>query len=78
MPIGANAGLLWGPHLSDYQSVDLFSAEIPHRAEGRRFTDMGAADFRLYVRRNYLVGDKIEILLLREGKPRTVLLPLTQ
>ncbi|MCX6903511.1 MAG: hypothetical protein NTW03_08545, partial [Verrucomicrobia bacterium] len=31
VPMGANAGLLWGPHLCDYKSVDLFSAEIPHR-----------------------------------------------
>lgn len=47
VPIGANAGLLWGPHLSDYRSVDLFSAEIPHRAEGRKFTDDPLVAYRL-------------------------------
>jgi hypothetical protein len=47
VPIGANAGLLWGPHLSDFQSVDLFSAEIPHRAKGRRFTDDPLVAYRL-------------------------------
>ena len=47
VPMGANAGLLWGPHLSDYQSVDLFSAEIPHRAAGRRFSDDPLLAYRL-------------------------------
>jgi len=39
VPMGANACLLWGPHLADYQSVDLLSAEIIHYAETRRFND---------------------------------------
>ena len=47
VPIGANAGLLWGPHLADYQSVDLFSAEIPHQAEARRFSDDPLVAYRL-------------------------------
>ena len=47
VPMGANAGLLWGPHLADYQSLDLFSAEIPHRAEARRFSDDPLVAYRL-------------------------------
>lgn len=47
VPMGANAGLLWGPHLSDYQSLDLFSAEIPHHAEARRFSDNPLVAYRL-------------------------------
>lgn len=47
VPMGANACLLWGPHLSDYQSVDLFSAEIPHHAEARRFSDDPLVAYRL-------------------------------
>jgi len=37
--VTANAGLLWGAQLNDYQSLDLFSAEVPHRAEARRFRE---------------------------------------
>jgi hypothetical protein len=47
VPMGANAGLLWGPHLADYQSLDLFSAEIPHQAEARRFSDDPVVAYRL-------------------------------
>lgn len=47
IPVGANAGLLWGPHLSDYLSVDVFSAEIPHHAEGRRYSDDPLVAYRL-------------------------------
>lgn len=47
VPIGANACLLWGPHLADYQSLDLFSAEIPHHAEARRFSDAPLVAYRL-------------------------------
>lgn len=47
LPIGANAGLLWGPHLADYKSLDLFSAEIPHHAETRRFSDDPLVAYRL-------------------------------
>ena len=47
VPVGANAGLLWGPHLADYQSLDLFSAEIPHHAEARRFSDDPLVAYRL-------------------------------
>jgi hypothetical protein len=45
--MGANAGLLWGPHLNDFQSLDLFSAEIPHHAEGHRFSDDPLVAYRL-------------------------------
>lgn len=47
VPMGANACLLWGPHLCDYQSLDLFSAEIPHHAETRRFSDAPIVAYRL-------------------------------
>ncbi len=47
VPIGANACLLWGPHLADYPSLDLFSAEIPHHAETRRFSDAPLVAYRL-------------------------------
>jgi hypothetical protein len=47
VPMGANACLLWGPHLADYLSVDLFSAEIPHHAEARRFSDDPIVAYRL-------------------------------
>jgi hypothetical protein len=47
VPMGANAGLLWGPHLNDYQSLDLFSAEIPHHAQARRFSDDPLVAYRL-------------------------------
>jgi hypothetical protein len=47
VPMGSNACLLWGPHLSDYKSVDLFSAEIPHHAEARRFSDDPLVAYRL-------------------------------
>jgi hypothetical protein len=47
MPMGANACLLWGPHLSDYQALDLFSAEIEHHAPARRFSDNPLVAYRL-------------------------------
>lgn len=47
VPIGANACLLWGPHLCDYPSVDLFSAEIPHHAAARRWSDDPLVAYRL-------------------------------
>lgn len=47
VPVGANAGLLWGPHLADYRSIDLFSAEISHNAKARRFCDDPLVAYRL-------------------------------
>jgi hypothetical protein len=47
VPMGANACLLWGPHLSDYQALDLFSAEIDHHAAARRFSDSPLVAYRL-------------------------------
>lgn len=47
VPIGANAGLLWGPHLADFKILDLFSAEIPHHAEAKRFHDDPLMAYRL-------------------------------
>ena len=47
VPMGANACLLWGPHLCDYKCLDLFSAEIPHHAEARRFSDDPLVAYRL-------------------------------
>lgn len=47
VPMGANAGLLWPRHLSDYQSLDLFSAEILHHAASRRLSDDPLVAYRL-------------------------------
>ncbi|MDH7503381.1 MAG: hypothetical protein QHJ82_11820 [Verrucomicrobiota bacterium] len=38
VPMGANAGLLWAGHLSDYKALDLFSAETDHHAPARGFS----------------------------------------
>ena len=47
VPMGANAGLLWGNHLNDFKALDLFSAEIEHHAAERRFSDAPLAAYRL-------------------------------
>lgn len=47
VPMGANAGLLWPRHLSDYQTLDLFSAETDHQASARRCTDEPLFAYRL-------------------------------
>lgn len=47
VPMGANACLLWGPHLNDHQSLDLFSAEIQHHAESRKLSDDPLVAWRL-------------------------------
>jgi hypothetical protein len=47
VPIGANAGLLWPRHLTDYAALDLFSAETDHHASGRQFTDQPLVAYRL-------------------------------
>jgi len=47
VPMSANAGVLWPNHLVDYQSLDFFSAEIDHRASGRRFSDLPLFAYRL-------------------------------
>jgi len=47
VPIGANAGLLWGNHLNDFKALDLFSAEIEHHAAERRFSDAPLVAYRL-------------------------------
>jgi hypothetical protein len=47
VPMGANAGLLWAGHLSDYKALDLFSAETDHHASARRFSDLPVFAYRL-------------------------------
>ncbi|MBU6400683.1 MAG: hypothetical protein KGS61_10215 [Verrucomicrobia bacterium] len=47
VPMSANAGLLWGPHLNDYQALDFFSAEIEHHAAAKRFDDAPLLAYRL-------------------------------
>ncbi len=47
VPMGANAGLLWTEHLSDYKALDLFSAETDHHASARRFSDLPVFAYRL-------------------------------
>ncbi len=47
LPFGANAGLLWPNHLSDYRHVDLFSAEIEHHAAALKFTASPLVAYRI-------------------------------
>ena len=47
VPVGANAGLLWPGHLSDYRALDLFTAETDHHASGRRFSDLPLVAYRM-------------------------------
>jgi hypothetical protein len=47
IPMGANAGLLWPHHLSDYRTLDLFSAETDHHASTRRLSDAPLFAYRL-------------------------------
>jgi hypothetical protein len=47
VPFGANAGLLWPRHLSDYLTLDLFSAETDHHAAGRTLTDLPLIAYRM-------------------------------
>lgn len=47
VPFSANASLLWYPHLTDYQVLDFFSAEIDHEAAARRFSDLPLFAYRL-------------------------------
>jgi len=47
VPFGANAGLLWPRHLSDYRTLDLFSAETDHNAAGRKLTDLPLVAYRM-------------------------------
>ncbi|MCC7374983.1 MAG: hypothetical protein IT581_10020 [Verrucomicrobiales bacterium] len=47
VPVGANAGLLWPRHLSDYQALDLFTAETDHHAARRQFDDTPLFAYRL-------------------------------
>jgi len=47
VPMSANAGLLWPTHLSDYQALDYFSAELDHHAPQRRFSDAPLVAYRL-------------------------------
>jgi len=47
VPIGANAGLLWPRHLSDYRTLDLFSAETDHHASDRTPTDLPLVAYRM-------------------------------
>lgn len=47
VPISANAGLLWGTHLSDYQTLDFFSAEIDHEASALKFSTHPLVAYRI-------------------------------
>ena len=47
VPMSANAGLTWGSHLNDYQTLDFFSAEVEHHAAQRRFDDSPLVAYRL-------------------------------
>ena len=47
VPMSANAGLMWGPHLNDYQALDWFSAEVEHHAERKALSDEPLAAYRI-------------------------------
>lgn len=47
VPMSANACLLWGPHLSDYQTLDLFSAEIDHHASAKQLSAVPVVAYRI-------------------------------
>jgi hypothetical protein len=47
VPMSANACLLWGPHLNDYQALDYFSAEIEHHAPQKALSDEPLAAYRI-------------------------------
>lgn len=47
VPMSANACLLWGPHLNDYQALDFFSAEIDHHASTKHFSDAPLVAYRI-------------------------------
>ncbi len=47
IPMSANACLMWGPHLNDYQSLDYFSAEIEHHAPQKALSDDPLAAYRI-------------------------------
>lgn len=47
VPMSANACLLWGPHLSDHQSLDFFSAEIDHHATELRLSYAPVVAYRI-------------------------------
>lgn len=45
--MSANACLLWGPHLSDHETLDFFSAEIDHHASGRSMSFAPVVAYRI-------------------------------
>ena len=47
VPMSANACLMWGPHLNDYQVLDYFSAEIEHHAAQKALNDEPLAAYRI-------------------------------
>jgi hypothetical protein len=47
VPMSANACLLWGPHLSDYMTLDFFSAEIDHHASARQLSAVPVVAYRI-------------------------------
>jgi hypothetical protein len=47
VPMSANAGLLWGPHLNDYETLDFFSAEIDHHAPSRKLSETPVVAYRI-------------------------------
>lgn len=47
LPMSANAGLMWGPHLNDYRALDWFSAEVDHHASQKALNDEPLAAYRI-------------------------------
>ena len=47
VPMCANASLMWGPHLIEYQALDFFSAEVGYHASEKALSDEPLAACRI-------------------------------
>ncbi len=47
VPMSANACVMWGPHLNDYQVLDFLSAEVEHHAAEKGLSDEPLAGYRI-------------------------------
>lgn len=47
VPMSANAGLLWYPHLVDYQTLDMFVCEVSHEASTKTLSPLPLFAYRI-------------------------------
>jgi S1-C subfamily serine protease len=57
------------------EAMGVRAGDIILGIDDRKLRDMEASDFRQYIRHEYLVGDRVQVHILRDGKP--VSLPMT-